>query len=269
LHPVRWAYIQALAYSTYFPSKSETDFLNLETAEASNGDVDERQDDRASIDFSRTLLELKVAMDVVNDHPDHTILMDYPLLPWIPKSDPSYNKRIQQYIGMIDQLKGKRVAGLVSAPRSQLLMKLISLSEKLEGRHINLTEVNDTFLVGANLQPGERTAIFKYADSRNEIFRSEGIEIYFFFMLINRGEVVRVEIPDWIAQDALCIDLIHSSILKDSLLLGYSYTLAKAHQEVAIPLDIAESLHSLATREYISAGGIVYGSAKNRIKGLY
>jgi hypothetical protein len=269
LHPVRWAYIQALAYSPLFPIRSATDFLNLEASELSDGDLDERQGDKTSVDFSRTLLELRVALEVVDDHPDHTILMDYPLLPWIPKSDRCYNKRIHQYVGMIDNLKGKQIAGIVSAPKSQLLINLISLSEKLEGRQSNLPKVSDTFLVGANLQPGQRSAIFNYAGSRNEIFRSQGIEIYFFFILINRGEVVRVEIPDWIAQDPSCIDLIHSSILKDSLALGYSYALAKAHQEVAIPLDIADSLHSLATREYISAGGTVYGSAKNRAKGLY
>ena len=123
-------------------------------------------------------------------------------------------------------------------------------------------------LACAGLKPGQRSAIFKYAGSRNEVFLSRGIEICFFFILIRDRDVVRVEIPDWVARDTPCVDLIHASILKDSSALGYSYALAKAHQEVAIPLDIANSLHAVATREYLSGGGPLYGAAKMRAKGL-
>lgn len=268
LHPVRWAYIQALAYIPTLDIIRETEFLDLEQSKAADSDIEEWQDDKASIDFWRTLLELKVALKVVDAHPDHIILMDYPLLPWVPRSDPSYNKRIQQYIDMIDKMKGNQIAGIVSAPKSKLLINLIALSDKLHGRQNPFPDVSDTILACAGLKSGQRSAIFKYAGSRNEVFQSRGFEICFFFILIQDRDVVRVEIPDWVARDPYCVDLIHASILKDSSALGYSYTLAKAHQEVAISLDIANSLHALATREYISSGGPIYGSAKMRAKGL-
>src|SRR6266540_226036 len=133
LHPVRWAYIQALAYIPTLDIIRETEFLNLEHSKATDSDLEEWQDDKASIDFWRTLLELKVALKVVDAHPDHIVLMDYPLLPWVPRSDPSYNKRIQQYVDMIDKMKGNQIAGIVSAPKSKLLINLIALSGKLDG----------------------------------------------------------------------------------------------------------------------------------------
>jgi hypothetical protein len=268
LHPVRWAYIQALAYGPALPIIHENEFLSLEQTKAVDSDDQEFIEDKASIDFWRTILELKVALKIMDAYSDHTILMDYPLLPWVARSDPSYNKRIKQYIDMIDKLKGYRIAGIVSAPKSQLLINLIALSEKLNGGSNKFPEVSDTVLACAGLKPGQRSAIFKYAGSRNEVFLSRGIEICFFFILIRDRDVVRVEIPDWVARDSSCVDLIHASILKDSSALGYSYALAKAHQEVAIPLDIANSLHAVATREYVSSGGPLYGAAKMRAKGL-
>ena len=268
LHPVRWAYIQALAYSPSLPIIHETEFLSLDQSIAVDSDFQEWSEDKASIDFWRTLLEFKVALKIVDAYPNHTLLMDYPLLPWVPRSDPSYGKRIKQYIDMIDQLKGKRIVGIVSAPKSHLLINLIAISDKFNGGQNKFPEVSDTALACAGLRPGQRSAIFKYAGSRNEVFLSRGIEICFFFIIIRDRDVVRVEIPDWAARDPVCVDLIHASILKDSAALGYSYALAKAHQEVAIPLDIANSLHAVATREYISSGGPLYGAAKMRAKGL-
>ena len=268
LHPVRWAYIQALAYCPSLPIIHEAEFLSLEQGETFDSDDQEWFEDKASIDFSRTLLELRVALKIVDAYPDHTILMDYPLLPWIDRSNPAYSKRIKHYIDLIDKLKGRRLAGIVSAPKSHLLINLIGLSDKLSGRPNKYPAVSDTALACAGLKPGQRSSIFKYAGSRNEVFLSRGIEICFFFILIRDRDVVRVEIPDWVAHDSFCVDLIHASILKDSSALGYSYALAKAHQEVAIPLDIANSLHAVATREYISSGGPLYGAAKMRAKGL-
>jgi hypothetical protein len=93
---------------------------------------------------------------------------------------------------------------------------------------------------------------FDFVGFRNEVFHSRGIENCFFFIRIQNRDVIRVEIPNRLAHDPSCLDLIHSSILKDSLDLGYSYALAMAPQEVAISLEIAHSFHELAAREYVS-----------------
>jgi hypothetical protein len=267
-HPVHWAYIQALAYSTLFPIMSKSEFLDLETAKKDNSDFNERYDSHSNIDFWRTTLELSVALQVMQQHPDHIILMDYPLLPWIDKSDPSREARMEHYVDMVYQLRGALVAGVVSAPKSLLLVNLIGLSEKLSGNQIDIANISDTILTCEGLGLGQRSAIFTYAGSRNQIFQKYGIEICFFFVRIRNRDIVRIEIPNWIAKDLAAVDLIHSSILKDSEALGYSYALAKAHQEVVIPLEIANDLHELATREYVAGGGNIYGSAKMRAKGF-
>src|SRR5687768_14332375 len=46
LHPVRWAYIQALAYSPSLPIIHETEFLNLEHATVADSDFQEWFDDK-------------------------------------------------------------------------------------------------------------------------------------------------------------------------------------------------------------------------------
>jgi len=267
-HPVKWAYIQALAYSSLAPIISMSEFLDLETSKQINSDINEQQIRHGNIDFHRTLLELKVALAVKQQYPDNLILMDYPLLPWVDKSDPSYDEGLKQYVDLIYQLKGASVAGIVSAPRSFLLVNLIELAKKMDGKSRDIADVNDTILTCAGLKPGQRSAIFTYAGSRNQIFHKHGIEICFFFVRIRDKDIVRVEIPNWIAQNTDSVNVIHASILKDSEALGYSYVLAKAHQEVTISLEIANNLHELATREFRARGGNVYGSAKMRAKGF-
>ncbi len=94
------------------------------------------------------------------------------------------------------------------------------------------------------------------------------MEIHFFFIKVKESDVMRIEIPSWVSDRAEFTEKIHASVLEDSLSLGYPYVLAAAHQNVTIPLDIANSLHCLSTNIYLQEGDAYNESAKQRFKGI-
>ena len=268
-HPVQWAYVQALAYSLdYNPPICETEFIDFEKTDSPNSDYRESQGINKKIDFLRTILELKLALRVQKEHPNHIILMDYPLIPWIDKSDPAHEEQTRLYVEMIGNLRGAPIAGIVSEPKSRLLINLIRLSQKIANKPSDFPDLSDSVIACEGLKPGQRSAIFTYAGSRNLIFQKYDIEIHFFFIRIGERDIVRVEIPSWVSSNSSTVDLIQASILKDSAALGYSYSLAMAHKGVSISMEIANMLHDVATKEYIARGGRIYTSAKMRAKGL-
>jgi hypothetical protein len=48
----------------------------------------------------------------------------------------------------------------------------------------------------------------------------------FFFLRVNELEIARVEVPAWLAEDPLAVDSIRATVLADSRMTVYSYTLA-------------------------------------------
>jgi len=269
--PVLWGYIQALAYRQQSPPGFVSDFVDIGSTKNSDGSDEHAFDRRAgadSVNFWRTLLEMRLAADVTGANTDQVILMDYPLLPWIGANLRDPGRQIREYLDLMEKLKGSLLAGIVSAPGSRLLISLIALSEKIQGREAVLMDVSDGVLMAYGLPAGNRSAVFKYAGPRNEICKRQGVEIYFFFIRIKDRDVLRVEIPDWLVSDPAAIDRLHASILTDSLALGYPYALAAAHQNVVIPYEVGEALRQLALETYIREGGCYFISAKKRAKGI-
>jgi len=269
--PVLWGYIQALAYRQQSPPGFVSDFVDIGSSRKTGGPEEDAITRRAgadSVNFWRTLLEMRLAADGTGANADHVILMDYPLLPWTGPDSRDSHRQIREYLSLMEKLKGSLLAGIVSAPGSRLLVSLIALSEKIQGREAALADVSDGVLMAYGLPAGNRSAVFKYAGPRNEICKRQGVEIYFFFIRIKDRDVLRVEIPDWLVSDPAAIDRLHASILTDSLALGYPYALAAAHQNVVIPYDVGDALRQLALETYVREGGYYFISAKKRAKGI-
>lgn len=92
--------------------------------------------------------------------------------------------------------------------------------------------LNDRGLFEHLLKPGERTAVF---DSQSHILTSYGQHRIGFFYLHVGAEIVRIEIPHWVASNRRLLDLIHA-VAYDQVQKGRGYpvALAEAHQHVVV-----------------------------------
>ncbi len=93
--------------------------------------------------------------------------------------------------------------------------------------------VLDRELFEAILAPGERSPLYA---SRSSIVLKHygGHQVYFFYVNIG-DEIARVEVPQWVAQDASSLGLIHSAILDQCRKgRGYPEVLAEAHEQAVI-----------------------------------
>ena len=92
--------------------------------------------------------------------------------------------------------------------------------------------LNDRDIFSEYLVTGERSAVFS---SRSSIMKSYGNHRVNFFYMKLEGEVARMEIPQWIADNDDYVDLIHSVVLKQCELgVGYPVALMEAHEKAVI-----------------------------------
>ena len=244
--PVLWAYIQAVAFrqgSTSHPLLFR--FWGDQAAPLPEHSA-------VWLDAERTLLELETACQAAQKWSDHLILLDNPLMSWFDFfRDASF---LERYLALLKSCSPRYIAGVVSSPRSTLLADLIRLADCPHPADWKrrADEVNDTALVRRGIPVGFRSALFRYAPGRNRAYQQAEAGVYFFFVRVTTSEVVRVEIPEWLAQFNSTVQLIHASVLADSRMLGYSYALTQAHRQAAVTQDVAEALRRRAERVFLS-----------------
>ena len=270
--PVPWGYIQAVAYEIGFGEK----YRQAEFLTPSSLIFDGRIVPDEVVDMRRSIIEIQLASEVSRQERDALILMDGGLLPFAEKygGEKMVQRLIDEYSAALS--RSHLIASYVSSPRSNLLNTLACLAlEVLVDNHVQTTvtsleyanTVTDRQFMLYALNVGERSAIFQHVSPRNDTFIQVGAGIYFFFLRINHKEIVRVEIPEWIATDPQKVDAVHTSILKDCKATGYSYTLSQAHNHVVINLDTTRTLREKAERCYMQiAGELAQQSEKDRFK---
>jgi hypothetical protein len=93
--------------------------------------------------------------------------------------------------------------------------------------------VQDREIFGTILEAGERSALFA---SQSNIVREHygGHRVYFFY-LRTEGEIARVEIPQWVAQDEALLGLTHGLVLDQCRRgQGYPVALSEAHEQAVV-----------------------------------
>ena len=151
---------------------------------------------------------------------------------------------LDDYLGQLDVLKatGAAVAGVVDRPRAASVVRLLRLA-LLKPEEINEAElrrpgsfehITDALLLNF-LKPGERSALFVNASPANQDhYRPRGHTIYFFYL--NAGcpgkeALLRVEVPEWVAQDEAKLNLVHAAIAEQCRVSdGFPYVLMRAHE---------------------------------------
>ncbi|QXD14877.1 DNA double-strand break repair nuclease NurA [Rhodocaloribacter litoris] len=131
-----------------------------------------------------------------------------------------------------------------------------------------LAGLTDRRLFEAVLPPGARSATF---ESASHIQREYGEDrICYFYLhvpLPGGGEIGRVEIPCWVADDERLVDLVHAVVLSECEKgNGYPMILSEAHERAVIRAQEKALFYELIEREMRGKGLSYAGSRKQASK---
>ncbi len=173
--------------------------------------------------------------------------------------------------------KGLALASYISYSRSTDVINLLRLAicphrmvdcdrycpDKFKERECDaVAGLLDRDLFSRLLAPGERSAVFNSRSS--VVVKYYGAHQVNFFYIRLDGEVARVEIPLWVAEDKRLVDLVHSIILDQCQRgLGYPVALSEAHEQAVITGADREQFWGLV-EQVLGEEGIVLGSSAKR-----
>ncbi len=165
-------------------------------------------------------------------------LFDGTLIQWeIKETSETYKnnfvKNFQRMILIAEQLKAP-LAGYISGTHSRDVMEMIRIFLEMKGEDFDkqlLSIIKDADIFKIILRKGERSAIFR---SNAPILNLYKVPIYFFFLNVG-SEVVRIEIPEFIAFDNDLLEKTCALILSQSNKgEGYPVVLKEAHEQAVI-----------------------------------
>jgi len=165
-------------------------------------------------------------------------LFDGTLIQWeIKETSETYKnnfvKNFQRMILIAEQLKAP-LAGYISGTHSRDVMEMIRIFLEMKGEDFDkqlLSIIKDADIFKIILRKGERSAIFR---SNAPILNLYKAPIYFFFLNVG-SEVVRIEIPEFIAFDNDLLEKTCALILSQSNKgEGYPVVLKEAHEQAVI-----------------------------------
>jgi hypothetical protein len=165
-------------------------------------------------------------------------LFDGTLIQWeIKETSETYKnnfvKNFQRMILIAEQLKAP-LAGYISGTRSRDVMEMIRIFLEMKGEDFDkqlLSIIKDADIFKIILRKGERSAIFR---SNAPILNLYKAPIYFFFLNVG-SEVVRIEIPEFIAFDNDLLEKTCALIVSQSNKgEGYPVVLKEAHEQAVI-----------------------------------
>ena len=165
-------------------------------------------------------------------------LFDGTLIQWeIKETSETYKnnfvKNFQRMILIAEQLKAP-LAGYISGTRSRDVMEMIRIFLEMKGEDFDkqlLSIIKDADIFKIILRKGERSAIFR---SNAPILNLYKAPIYFFFLNVG-SEVIRIEIPEFIAFDNDLLEKTCALILSQSNKgEGYPVVLKEAHEQAVI-----------------------------------
>lgn len=170
------------------------------------------------------------------------LLCDGSYIVWVLESTHERLKSMfaATYQKVFSQLYHERVlvAGYISVPRSREILSVVRLAaagyvSPVAQDEFQFPYATDLTVLTGFLEVGFRTIVFKHNGALNSIYPS-GMEPYFFYLNVG-AEIVRIEIPAWIARDEVLVNHI-ASVAYDQAVKGNGYpvVLAEAHEMAVI-----------------------------------
>lgn len=199
----------------------------------------------------------------------------------------------RQYMAALVHLHdaGAVLAGYIDNPirgeRFIRLLYLLSVGSEEEWRQRqhgspagDLEGLRDWQFFRLILEPGERSAIMVQNSPRNLEFKERGVNYEVAFFYLNVGstfmpQIVRVDLPVWVARSKQSVDELHALLLAQCRMQGrtpYPYVLTRAHELAVVSKDDERKLEELIKAQLRVSTDIpvdsLYASAKSHSKFL-
>jgi hypothetical protein len=155
------------------------------------------------------------------------------------------------------------LAGVIDRPRSSNVLALAALgceesdaSEQDETQRAPFPGLTDRDLFARRLPEGHRSACFELVSPLNREFIAAGQGIQFFYLHYPREQLLRVEVPGWVAGNRSLLERVHAGLLREGRSTeGYPYALIRAH-ELAVVTQTERSLVEDWVSRELSARGM-------------
>ena len=187
---------------------------------------------------------------------------------WGAKGDDpqAYADFVEKYLRVLTRLHARGVitAGYVEKPSADLVVRLLEIAtadqEQIQRLrdYVPLRGVSDRWLYGERenplLPPGHRSAVFALQSGSIKKYKGP-LALHFFYL--NVGTLghpwpVRVEIPQWVAEDRKKLELLHSVLIEQCNMMGakpYPYLLHRAHETAVVRREEKDQVEQLLALE--------------------
>lgn len=230
--------------------------------------IDRRPMSDADVAIWRDLEERRLLMELAHPHSQAgqlvVTLTDGPLqLFGQGQESKFFEEKLKEYLGVLRELAEPRTAaaGYVDKPRSDYLVGLLELAllareNKLgeAGRERPLWPVRDRDLFARLLGPGERSAVLAMRLPEPNPF-TDKLALYCFYLNVGRAghaQIARVEVPRWVAEEPVLLNLLQEVLVEQSAQLGarpYPYLLHRAHEVAVVHPDEIEEIERMIQAE--------------------
>ncbi len=212
----------------------------------------------------RDELELRWLFETARDERrsgrDVVAMADGTLIRWMLRG--MKNRRLEdrllgRYVAELDRFRehGIPVCSYVSRPANAEVVNLLRLhldEEDWDTSPESLRGLHDRHLFEKRLEVGERSAVFL---SRSEVLKVYGDHRIVAFYVHGCGEVGRVEMPEWVAEQPEWLSLIHAVVLDQCEKGGgYPIILQEAHERAVVRMQEKDVFHRILARQIRSAG---------------
>ncbi len=190
-----------------------------------------------------------------------------------PRTEAQFKVKFDSYLAALDELAVNDIitAGYVSRPRADLVVRLLTLpadGDQSSRSEKGISGITDTALFSSILLPGERSAIFRLQSRSVEEYKDRKA-LHFFYLNVGsstRPAFARVEIPLWVAENPISVQMLHSTLMEQSALSGqvpYPYPLIRAHEIAVVKMTDRQQLTIMIETE-LSRQGIKPGTRSEK-----
>lgn len=227
--------------------------------------------------------ELKVLLETAREaqHPGRPLvaLVDGTLIRWMirgMRNRELEDRLVRNYTALLQdfQAEHRPLGAYISRPGNTEVVHLLqfALDNDLteQDAAVRLQGLTDRHLFAETLPPGARSATFSSASHIQRAYPAGNKICYFYVHIPARrgpGEIGRVEMPEWVADDPARLDRLHSVILSECAKgEGYPMVLAEAHERAVVRAHEREQFYRMIERAMQRAALPANASGKQQAK---